>query len=146
MHRTANIERDLGGLDRIVAGLIFLAVLAVHAAAAPWSVRRAMLWGLRRADARVKDFTARYAFWMGLPPRPVLMECDGNDRDAALSLALSLRMLASIIVEMIARLRRRQLLLPGQAIAASFLAGGPHHVLAVPVGSSYSRSVVPDTS
>ena len=146
MDRTAKIGRDLRGLDRIVAGLIFLARLAVYAAAAPRPVRRAMLWGLRRADAHVKDFIASYAVWMGLPPRPVVIVFDGADRDAPLSLALSLRMLASIIVEMIARLRRRQFLFLGQAIAASFPAGGPHHALAVAVGSSDSRSVVPDTS
>ena len=104
-----------------------------------------MLWGLRRADARVKDFIASYAVWVGLPPRPVLMECDGNDRDAALSLALSLRMLASIIVEMIARLRRRQLLFLGQAIAASLLASRPHHSLAATGDSSGSRFGIPDT-
>jgi hypothetical protein len=136
----------LRGLDRIVAGLIFLAGLAVHAAAAPRPVRRAMLWGLRRADARVKDFAARYAFWMGLPPRPVVMVFDGNDRDAALSLALSLRMLAFAIADMIARLRRRQFLFSGQATMGSFPASRPRHLLTVAGDSPDSRVGIPDTS
>jgi hypothetical protein len=71
---------------------------------------------------------------------------DGADRDAALSLAMSLRMLASIIVEMIARLRRRQFLLPGQAIAASFPAGRARPGLAVAGDSPDSRVGIPDTS
>ena len=110
MHRTANIERDLSALDRIVAILLVLAGLAEDAAASSYPIRCAMLWGLRRANARVEEFAGRYACWMGLPPRPALVAYDGNDREAALSLALSLRTLASILAEMILRLRRRQFL------------------------------------
>lgn len=112
MHGTANIGRDLIGLDRIVAILLVLAELAEDAALSFYPVRCAMLWGLRMADARVKDFAGRYPFWMGLPPRPYVEAFDGNDRDAALSLALSLRVLASILADMIAALRRRQFLYP----------------------------------
>jgi hypothetical protein len=110
MHGTANIGRDLIGLDRIVAILLVLAGLAEDAAASSYPVRCAMLWGLRRANARVEEFAGRYAYWMGLPPRPVVTAFDGNDRDAALSLAFSLRVLASVIAAIIARLGRRQFL------------------------------------
>jgi hypothetical protein len=121
MHGTANIGRDLIGLDRIVAILLVLAGLAEDAAASSYPVRCAMLWGLRRANARVEDFAGRYACWMGLPPRPVMTAYDGEDREAALSLALSLRMLASIIAEMIVRLCRRQFLQGRQPFAANCL-------------------------
>ena len=110
MHRTANIERELSALDRLVAVLFLCAGLAEDAAAARWPVRCAWLWLLRQAHARVEAFAGRYVFWMGLPVRPVLVPLDGDDQAAALSLAQSLRMLALAFADMIARLRRRHVL------------------------------------
>lgn len=107
MDRTANIGRELRALDRLVALLLVVARIAELAAASPYPVRCVMLWALRRADARAKDFAGRYAFWMGLPRRPVVTAFDGDDRDAALSLALSLRFLAGVIADMIKCLHRR---------------------------------------
>lgn len=107
MHGTANIGRNLRALDRLVALLLLVARIAELAAASPYPVRCFMLWALRRADARAKDFAGRYAFWMGLPRRPVVTTFDGDDRDAALSLALSLRFLAGVIADMIKCLYRR---------------------------------------
>lgn len=146
MDRTANIGRELIGLDRIVAVLFVLAHLAEDAAASYYPVRCAMLWGLRMADARVKEFAGRYGYWMGLPPRPAMEAFDGSDRDAALSLALSFRGLASVIADMIARLRRRQFLFGRRAASADLL----DRRRPLLVGSS-SRSPVsfagsPDTS
>lgn len=62
MHRTANIERELSALDRLVAVLFLHAGLAENAAAARWPVRCAMLWLLRQAHARVEAFAGRYLF------------------------------------------------------------------------------------
>jgi hypothetical protein len=100
------IDRDLSGLERIVAGLFVLAALADDAAAASWLVRRAMLFLLRRIEARVEAFAGNYAWWMGLPARPVLVAFDGNDPEAARSLAATLRMLALVIRAMAVRLSR----------------------------------------
>ena len=110
MNRTANIGRELSVLDRLVAMLLVLAGVAEAAAAAPLPRRCFVLWVLRQADARVKGFTGNYAFWMGLPPRPVLLVSSGNGPTAAMSLALSLRNLALAIRDMIVLLRRRQFL------------------------------------
>lgn len=100
------IESEVRGLERIVAGLFVLAALADDAAAASWLVRRAMLFLLRRIEARVEAFAGNYAWWMGLPPRPVLVAFDGNDPDAARSLAITLRMLALTLRDMGVRLSR----------------------------------------
>jgi hypothetical protein len=146
MHRAANIERDLTALDRILAGLLLLAGLADHAAASPYPVRCAMLWGLRRADARVKDFAGSYPVSMGLPRRWVVTAFDGNDRDAALSLAMSLRVLASAIRDMIVRLRLRQFLLGRRVIAGDRLDRQPRCPTAGMGRVPASFAGCPDTS
>lgn len=110
MDRTARIGRELSVLDRLVAMLLVLAGVAEAAAAAPLPRRCFVLWVLRQADARVKGFAGNYAWWMGLPPRPVLLVCAGNGPAAALSLASSLRNLALAIRDMIVLLRRRYFL------------------------------------
>ena len=110
MDRAANIGRELSVLDRLVAMLLVLAGVAEATAAAPLPRRCFVLWVLRQADARVKGFAGNYAFWMGLPPRPVLLVCSGNHPTAAMSLALSLRNLALAIRDMIVLLRRRYFL------------------------------------
>ena len=144
MERTANIGRDLIGLDRIVAGLFVLAGLAEDAAAAHWPVRCAMLWLLRQAHARVEAFAGRYVFWTGLPSRPVLVPLDGDDPAAALSIAQSLRVLASIIAGMILRLRRRQFLFGRQPAAP--LSASPQLGIAKLRRLPASVTASPDTS
>lgn len=146
MDRTAKMGRELGALDRIVAVLLFLAHLAEDAAASSYPIRCAMLWGLRRANARVEEFAGRYACWMGLPPRPALVAYDGNDREAALSLALSLRTLASILAEMILRLRRRQFLFGRLHFAAELSGTRPRPRIARMDFLSTPLDTTPDTS
>jgi hypothetical protein len=146
MDRSANIGRDWKGLGRIAAILLILARLAGHAAAMPRPIRCAMLWGLRRADAVAKDFAARYAFWMGLPRRPVITAFDGDDRDAALSLALSLRVLASAIRDILVHLRRRQFLFGRRSAGGDDTCPSPLLRMAGMGIMSASVAASPDTS
>ena len=146
MHGTANIGRDLIGLERIVAILLVLVRLAEDAAASSYPVRWTMLWGLRRANARVEEFAGRYAYWVGLPPRPTVVADEGNDREAALSLAGSLRVLAFIIAEMIARLRRRAFLFGLWSAAGVWPERRPRLRIAGIDRSPLSFGAIPDTS
>jgi hypothetical protein len=92
----------------------------------------------------VKNFAGRYAFWMGLPRRPVVMPFGGDDRDAALSLALSLRILAGVIADMIMCLRRRRFRRDRLAFAASGNCGRRLRLAAMV--RMVSSHAIPDTS
>jgi hypothetical protein len=136
----------LSVLDRLVAMLLVLAGVAEAVASAPLPRRCFVLWVLRQADARVKGFAGNYAFWMGLPPRPVLLVCPGNGAVAALSLALSLRVLALAIRDMIVQLRRRHFLRGGRPPVLNGLDGLPRLCRAGIRPVSTPSAASPDTS
>jgi len=117
MDRKANSERELKVAHGIAVVLLLLAGVAEKMAAAPRPVRSAVLWAMRCADASAKEFAARFIWRMGLPIRFVETPLDGNDREAVLSLASSLRILALAIRDMIVQLRRRQFLFGRRSVA-----------------------------
>ncbi|SMH39071.1 hypothetical protein [Mesorhizobium australicum] len=99
-------------LDRIVLLLLSLANLAEQAAGRSYSVRSAALAYLWVADAEVRDYIADRAWnetdghWS--PAMPTVRY--GTDPADALALAVSLRALAIIILNMATQIRRRLVL------------------------------------
>lgn len=122
MDRRKQSDRALRLADGIVVILLLLSAVAERMAAAPWPVRAGVIWAIRCADASAKEFAARFIFRMGLPIRLVETPLDGNDREAVLSLASSLRILALALRDLIAHLRRRDFL-DGRRAAAGDRSG-----------------------
>jgi hypothetical protein len=109
MDWSAEIETDRNVLMRIVALLLALADLADRAAGASRSVRRQVLWALRQADAVASEFVTGSAYDEPGDPWPSAAtpiphhELDPAD---ATNLAVSLRMLAFMVLNMAARTSR----------------------------------------
>jgi hypothetical protein len=108
MEWNAQIDRELRGLDGIVAVLLALAGLAERAAPAPYPIRCVVFWFLRQADAVAAGFVGGSASgaargkWLvaRMTVRAGFHSVDERD------LALSLGMLAQTVAAMVEHLRR----------------------------------------
>ena len=105
MYRRA--KRGTEVLDSIVATLLALAALAERAAGRPCPVRGHALWYIWQADAVVREFVAgsewNTAGRLWSPALPAV-RC-GTDPADAFALAVSLRALALIVLNMAAQSR-----------------------------------------
>jgi hypothetical protein len=146
MDRNKQSDRVLRLADGIVVVLLLLANVAERMAAAPLPVRAWVLWAMRCADASAKRFAALFICRMGLPLRFAETPLDGNDREAVLSLASSMRILAFALRDLIAHQRRRHFLDGRRAAAGDRPVSRPRFGMAGMDRMAASFPGIPDTS
>lgn len=119
MHRMARKRVDV--LDSIAATLLALAVLAEETAGCSVLARWRTLWYIWQADAVVREFVAgsewNTAGRLWSPALPAVRY--GTDPADALALAVSLRALAIVVLNMAEQRRRLSLLHPDRETGAA---------------------------
>ena len=144
MHRMAGKRVDV--LDSIAATLLALAVLAEETAGRSFLARWNTLWYIWQADAVVREFVAgsewNTAGRLWSPALPAARY--GTDPADVMALAVSLRALALVVLNMVEQRRRLSLLHPDRETGAA------RHILKIAASAAkaavWSTVEVRDTS